>query len=70
MKERFEICGFMNKTSASLDENTISRFRNCLVGAILDQKVLPKIIVIVPDDNIIAYMKKVDKEILTAVAFQ
>ena len=45
----------MNDQDASLDQNTISRLRNNLVGAIGDQVVLPKIIVIVPDNDIIKY---------------
>ena len=56
MKEQFEVTGFMNDKSSSLDTNTLSRFRNNFVGAVTDQPVLPKFVVIVPDNDIIKYV--------------
>ena len=41
MKEQYEIARFMNDKKASLDKNTISRFRNNFVGAIHDQVSFP-----------------------------
>ena len=55
MKFQFEISGFNNNKNASYDNNTLSRFRNGLVAAITDQKILPKMAVIVPDDDLINY---------------
>ena len=55
MIEEFEVSGFHNDSKASYDVNTISRFRNCFVGAIKDQAILPKYVVIVPDNNIIKF---------------
>ena len=52
-KEQFEICGFNNDKKQSYDENVVSRMRNCFVGAIRDQKTLPKYAVIVLDADII-----------------
>ena len=57
MKEAFEVNGFNNDKDASVNENTISRLRNNLVAAIADQKVFPKIIVIVPGNDIINYFR-------------
>ena len=57
MKEQFEIIGFSNNKDASYDINTISRFRNGFTGAIRDQVTLPKYLVVVPDNNIISYLK-------------
>ena len=55
MKNAFEIGGFMNNKSKSYDVNVLSRFRNNLIGVISDQLILPKIIVIVPDNDLIRY---------------
>ena len=55
MKLSFEISGFNNDSGASIDKNTVSRFSNNFVGAIADQKIFPKIIVIVPDNDILKY---------------
>ena len=67
MKEQFEICGFNNDKEASYDKNTVSRMRNCLIGAIRDKTVLPKYIVIVLDGDLIDYGKT--KQIKTRVGF-
>ena len=55
MKDTFEIVAFMNNKDLSYDENILNRFRNNLIGAITDQKVLLKIIVIVTDNDILRY---------------
>ena len=47
----------MNNRVNSLDTNTVSRYRNQLIGALLDKKVLPKIVVIIPDDDIINFIE-------------
>ena len=69
MKERFEIYGFNNNKDASEDDNTISRFRNNIVGAMRDQPILPKFMVIVPDDDIIKFIKKREPEAANEVGF-
>ena len=56
-KSAFEVSGFHNDRLQSYDTNTISRIRNYLVGAKKDQKILPKFIVLVIDDNIIKYLR-------------
>ena len=58
MKEKFEVSGFMNNEDQSYDINIISRIRNGLVSAICDQIVLPKMIIMVPDDNILQNIKE------------
>ena len=45
----------MNNTDLSYNENAISRFHNNFIGAITDQKIFPKVVVIVPDNDIIRY---------------
>ena len=47
--------GFMNNRTHSLDMNTVSRFRNLLVRTLTDRVILPRLLVIVPDDDIINY---------------
>ena len=54
--------GFNNDKDTSVNENTISRLRNNLVAAIADQKVFPKIIVIVPGNDIINYFRYKNEE--------
>ena len=48
--------GFLNNKTDSLDTNAVSRIRNLLVGAIHMQVQLPKLIVVVPDNDIIEYI--------------
>ena len=57
MIEEFEVSGFNNNKNLSYDKNVISRMRNNLIGAMKDQPVLPKFIVIVLDDDVITYFK-------------
>ena len=44
-------------TAAPLDPSPFSRICNSLLGAIKEQMVLPRLIVIVPDDNIVSYIE-------------
>ena len=57
MKERYEVNGFHNNKDASIDQNILSRFCNNFVGAISDQSVFPRIVVIVPDADLIKAFK-------------
>ena len=50
--------GFNNNTDLSYDVNTASRLQNLLVGPIRDHVTLPKILVIVPDDDLLRYLIK------------
>ena len=52
--ENFEISGFLNNRYHSLDENILSRLRNSLVNACMEQCLLPKYIVTVLDDDVIS----------------
>ena len=52
----FEVSGFMTNSARSIDSNIISRMRSMLVGAIRDQKLFPKVIVMVPDMDIVNYL--------------
>ena len=55
-KDNFEVIGFMSDSATSDDLTLISRLRNILVEAITKQVLLPKIIVFVPDDDIIVFL--------------
>ena len=49
----FEVSGFMNNRFMSLDVNAFSRLCNLMAKAISEQIYLPKMVVIMPDDDII-----------------
>ena len=55
MKEHFKISGFNNDKEASLDSNVVSHFKNNFVGVVSAQAVLPKFIIIAPDNDILKY---------------
>ena len=57
IKEHFEINGYFNSKN-SLDINIFSRQRNLLVSALNENKYLPKLIVMVPDDDFISFLRK------------
>ena len=57
----------MNDTGESGDDNAVSWFRNNFVAAIRDQKVFPKVVVIVPDNYFTKYFHtwyKIDDDIV------
>ena len=54
-KDNFEISGFNNDRKQSYNANIFSRMRNCLMGALCDQILLPQYIVIVLDGDVIHY---------------
>ena len=54
--DNFEVVGFMNDSANSTDPSIISHLRNMLVEAIKDKTLLPKMIIIVPDDDIINFI--------------
>ena len=56
-RENFEVSGFMGDSFKSLDTNLISRMRGTFLKAIKDKVLLPKMVVLVPDDDIINYLK-------------
>ena len=53
MTKNFEVSGFMSSRFDFLDLSILSRFRNSLVNAAKDQTLLPHIVAIVPEDNIL-----------------
>ena len=57
MKEHYEVNGFHNNKDASTDQNILSRFRNNFMGAISDQSGILRIVVIVPDADLIKAFK-------------
>ena len=57
-KLHFEVSGFMNNTLKSYENNIVSRIHNGVVAAIREQPILPKYIVMVPDDNVLSYAGK------------
>ena len=54
IKENYEVLGFSNNKKASADTNIVSQMHNNFVGSIRDQTILPKFVVIVPNNNIIS----------------
>ena len=54
-RDLFEVCAFTKEPDGKV-RDTISRFRNGLVDGINQEFLLPKIVVIVPDDDIINYL--------------
>ena len=56
VRHHFEVSGFMTNSTRSIDFNIISRIRSTLVGAIWDQKLFPKVIILVPDMDIVNYL--------------
>ena len=56
IRHHFEVSGFMTNSARSIGSNIISRMRSTLVGAIRDQKLFPKVIIMVPDMDIINYL--------------
>ena len=55
IRKHFEVSGFMSNPERSLDENVVSRYRNLLTGTIAENPILPKLIVLVPDSDIVTY---------------
>ena len=55
ISSHYEVSVFFNDDPASLDKNVLSRLHNLLVGAINDRTILPKLMVIIPDDDLINY---------------
>ena len=53
--EIFDVFGFLSSGTDRRDMNTVSRMRNLMVRAILEQKTFPKMIIIVPDADILDY---------------
>ena len=52
-KENYEIHGVTTSKYASVDKNIVSRIRNKFAKAIEEKKFLPKLVVIIPDDDLI-----------------
>ena len=55
-KYNYEVSAYMNDAKLSIDQNVVSRIRNLMVGATNAQVRFPKIIVMVPDDDIVNYV--------------
>ena len=53
--ETFEVYGFYTSKFLSADQNTVSRFRAMMHKAIQEQILLPKYVIIIPDDDLVSY---------------
>ena len=53
IKENFDVTGFMNGKYISNNPSMMSRLKNALATAINEQAILPRLIVVVPDDDLI-----------------
>ena len=56
IKEHYDTRGYINSRYSSTDQNLVSRVRNLMAHAIKEQVLLPKLIVIVLDDDLIKYL--------------
>ena len=57
MKEHFEVMDYSKSKYDALDRNAFSRIRNLMVKAMKEQVLLPKMIIIVPDDDLASYFQ-------------
>ena len=57
IRNHYEVTGFMNSKYASQQRSMLARMRNLLPNAISNQPLLPKMVVIVPDDDLIRFMR-------------
>ena len=56
-KERYDVSGFFNNSINSKDRSVLGRMRNLLTSALSDRPLLPKLIILVPDDDLIRVIK-------------
>lgn len=68
MVESFEISDFHNDKDQSYDKNTLSRLRNSLLRAIKEKVRLPKIIVVVMDNDLIKFIRRNTEKHLDTMA--
>ena len=61
IRKNFEVSGFMSNPDKSLDSNGVSQFRNLLVGTIRDNPILPKLLVFIPEGDLINYFSLLGK---------
>ena len=55
MRLHYEVSGFMSNPDKSIDQNVVSHFRNLLAGTISENPILPRMIILVPDGDIVNY---------------
>ena len=63
MKVHYDVSAFVNSEYASANNNALSRMRNLIVHAIQGQVLLPKMIVVVTDDDFITYLHSFDPKL-------
>ena len=63
IKKHFQTSGYMSDKYISNNPNMTGRIQNCLVKVIHDQLLLPKMIVIVLDDDIIHFINHAGQEL-------
>ena len=56
VRENFEINGYFNNKNNNMDSSIFGRQRNLIVSAVNENKYLPKLVVLVPDDDIVDYL--------------
>ena len=66
MKEHFGVTAFMNN-SLDVNRSILSRMRNCLIKAIEDKYLLPKLIVILMDADILSCTKDEQMTVYTSL---
>ena len=55
-KDQYDTLGFMLDRFKSNNQNMIGRLQNCFARAIQDEIILPKMVIIVPDDDLIHFL--------------
>ena len=70
IKRNFEVSQFTTNSFVSNDNNILSRMFNLLVRAFLEKKALPKLIVVVLEDEIIKFMHHKQEQAGISVKFK
>ena len=58
IKENFNVASYYNSDFDAFDMNAYSRLRNLFVKAIKEKVLFPKMVIIIPDDNLAKYFNQ------------
>ena len=62
VKVNYRVRGYFTNKFTHHDQNAVSRMRNVMANALHERTLLPKFIVIVPDDDIIRYAMNINRD--------
>ena len=57
MKDNYEVSGLLATGHTELNPNVPGRIRNALIRGIKDQILLPKMVIVVPDDDLLRFIQ-------------